>query len=121
MFRSGVPPPKAQKQQADKKADVAAKRRSMRRDSDRSIGFALGALGDGVQAQALQRNPPPGGELFAGAAGGRGGADDSSSTATRTSKTSSNVSHQSSRELEERGKAMDFANSFLQFVKEQRL
>ena len=31
------------------------------------------------------------------------------------------VSHQSSRELEERGKAMDFANSFLQFVKEQRL
>jgi hypothetical protein len=120
--RAGAPQPKAQASQKEK--DAVANRKLQRRNSDRSAMMSLSRL----DAAALERRVNPlaglrgggssGDGPVAGAAGGppsgASGADDSSSTATR----SSCVSH---REVEDREHAMNFATSFIQFVKERQL
>jgi hypothetical protein len=130
--------PKAQSQ---KEKDALVERKNTRRASDRSAMFSLSQLD--VKAIERRRNPlaglrrgDPGREgdgpidtggsyPYTGAPLGRyedagapvsgtsTGTDDSSSTATRTSSCVSTVG--------ERDNAMNFANSFIQFVKHRQL
>jgi hypothetical protein len=100
-----------QKSQSQQEKDAAA-RTQKRRNTDRSAMASLSLLSAPVLARKADIRV--GGEPFVSAAG-PASADDSSSTATRTS---SCASH---REIEERDKAMNFAQSFIQFAKERQL
>jgi hypothetical protein len=111
--RKGVPQPSANTQKAEKDA---YERKLKRRNSDRGAVAGLASLAF-ISAPALERKTDTrvGGEPFASAVTeGLTSADDSSSTATR----SSCVSRHSAKESEH---AMNFANSFIQFVKERQL
>lgn len=118
----GVPAPKGQQTQKDKEAARKLQRRTTNREAMMSLSLLDAPA---LASQALERKPranplaeamrAAGARAGAGARVSASSADDSSSTATRTS------SCVSTREVEDRDNAMNYANSFIQFVKERQL